>query len=234
MARRTGSRSRCVVRHSVGLAQGAGGHGVAVHELEHGRLAAQIAVRRLAPHQILQAAANVVAVGAVEVRMAGAEKRQQRQSGHGRVGPAAGVLTVSAQHVGLLAGVVGSRVPAAVGGLIVGQPFQGGLDRGLGFGRAAVTLRHAGPIGRHAKPIGVGQRLLGIVAAGRTLGGSPIFGDADPRGRTLDPTSSPSSASGQTGNRRRGQPIRSGARTPVPPSAGLALPVISRLRRQGL
>ena len=90
---------------------------------------------------------------------------KQRQPGHGGVGAAAGPLTVSARHVGLLAGLMGARVPAAVGGLIVGQPSQRGFYRGLRLGRAAVTLRHAGTVGGHAEPIGVGHGLLAVVAA---------------------------------------------------------------------
>ncbi len=90
-----------VAGHSVGLAQGAGRHRVAVHELERGRLAAEIAVRRLDSHQIFEAAANVFAVGAVEMRVAGSEERQQRQSGHGACRPCRRRLRGLGPHVGL-------------------------------------------------------------------------------------------------------------------------------------
>ena len=116
--------------------------------------------------------------------MAGGEERQQRQSGHGGVGMAAGALAVPAQHVGFLAGAVGAGVPAAVGGLIVGEPFERGFHGGLGFGRAAVTLGHAGPVRGHAEAIGVGQRLRCVAASGRPAPALPGCQRAGRRGES--------------------------------------------------
>ena len=60
---------------------------------------------------------------------------------------------------GLLAGAVGARVPAAVGGLIVGEPFQRRPSRRPRFRPCRRGSRPRRPDRGHAEPIGVGQRL---------------------------------------------------------------------------
>ena len=121
---------------------------------------AEIAVGRLRLHQELQPTADVVAVGAVEMRVAGAQEGQEHQTGHGRCGVAARILSATAGHVVLFARLMGARVPTAVGRLIVGKPFEPGLYGGFRLGRATMTLCYAGPIGSHAEPISVGHSRL--------------------------------------------------------------------------
>ena len=150
---------------------------MAVHELERGRLTGKIAVGGLRAHQVFQPTANVVAVRAVEMRVAGGEEGQQGQAGHGAIGPASGVLAIAAQHVGLLAGAVRSRIPTAIGVLIIGEPPKRGLHGGLGCCGAAAALRDAGPIRSHAKPIGVGH---GLPPSSRGMPVSETSGEPEP------------------------------------------------------
>ena len=122
---------------------------------------------------------------------------------------AAGALAVLAQHRALLAGAVGTRVPTAVGRLGFGQPFQGGLHGGLGFGRAAAALRHAGTIGSDAQPIGFGQGLLGVVARPHRRRQRDLRRADSRRFRIVRAGwLTGGGFPGQAGKRRRGEPIR--------------------------
>src|SRR6185312_1879840 len=71
---------------------------------------------------------DVVFVGTDLFRMTGAEERQQRQTGHGRVC--------------LLARTVLHDIPVAVVFLMVGQPLQSQFDAFFRRAGTAVTLDH--------------------------------------------------------------------------------------------
>jgi hypothetical protein len=111
---------------------------VAVHAGEQ-RVARQVAVRRLTAQQELQAAPDGVAVIAVQMRLAGAEKGQDGQPGDTRVRVAARPAAVVSQDLGFLPCAVAASVPAPVGILVGGQPGECRLDRRFGFGVAAVA-----------------------------------------------------------------------------------------------
>ena len=142
-----------VARHSERFAQGAGRHAVAVHDFVAGRTVGQIAVGRLVFHEVRQPPADVFPVGAFQVRMAGTQEGQQRQTGHRGIGVRAGAAAILALHARLAARPLATRVPTAVGRLVVGKPAKRRADGRLGLGVAAVTAQHARPVGRHAKAI---------------------------------------------------------------------------------
>ena len=131
---------------------------MAVHEFEGLPIAAQVAVRGLDPQQILQSAAHVFGVWADLMGMAAGQKGQQGQAGNARVGLASGVLAVASLDAQFPAGAVLVGVPAAVVGLIIGQPVQGNLDGLFAFRSCAVLLGHSGAIGHYAELIKIGQR----------------------------------------------------------------------------
>ena len=153
--------------------------------------AGEVAVGVLGLQQVLQPAADVLLIGALQVRVAGGEEGQQGQAGHAGVGLQPGVAAVVAVGPRLAAGLVLAGVPAAVGALVVGQPFQCGLHGGLGFRAAAAAACHADVVRGHAEFVGVGRAIASCVgtavrtcrrsrtAACRAGSGSPL-GELDP------------------------------------------------------
>ncbi len=75
-----------VAAHGVRFAQRERGHAVTIHIGVGFGLAGQISISALAGDQKLQSAPHIFRVVAVLVRVAGAEKRQQSQTGHGGIG----------------------------------------------------------------------------------------------------------------------------------------------------
>ena len=65
----------------------------------------------------VQAAADIFRIVAAEVRIAGAEHRQQGQAGHAGIGVGPGVGAAAAIGRGLAAGLVPPGFPAAIFGL---------------------------------------------------------------------------------------------------------------------
>ncbi len=116
-----------------------------------------------------------------------------------------------------------------VGGLIVGQPFQSRFHGGLRLGRAAMTLYHVDPVGRHAKSIGVGHRLLSLVApaasGGRQFHVGSDRGDRSQAVFSARPAARPFLR--QTGDRGRGQTagFRAGRTSAAGRSVGRGRPV---------
>ena len=98
-----------------GFAHGERRHRVAVHVGEQLGVAAEVAVGALRAAEVVEPAGDVVGVGALAVRVAGAEERQQRERRDAGVGPGAGAAAVLAQDVALLPGAEALGVPAAVG-----------------------------------------------------------------------------------------------------------------------
>ena len=97
-----------IVRHAVGLAQGDGRQGLAVHAA-----VAQVGAvgeHDVVPQQVIQAVLHHVLVLARLVRVAGAEERQQGQ-GRGRRGAGFGAGVAAVVHAGL-ADVI--EVPASI------------------------------------------------------------------------------------------------------------------------
>ncbi len=86
MARAQRLFEAAIVGHRVGFAHGERGHAVAIHERERLGSAAEIAVGALHREKILQAMLHIASVGAVAMRVAAAQQREQREAGDGRVG----------------------------------------------------------------------------------------------------------------------------------------------------
>ena len=115
-------------------------------------------------------AADVVLVLSLQMRVAGCLERQDCQARDAGIGGASSPLPIAGGDQQFPAGPVASRAPAAVGLLVLGQPFQRRLDGLLALRGRSALRGQLGPVGRRTEAVDL-RHFAGLVAA--ASGGQP-------------------------------------------------------------
>src|SRR5436305_2024413 len=98
--------------------------------------------------QEFQSMLHRLGIIALQMRVAGPEKREQRQPGDTGIGVGAGALTILIEDAPFLAGAEAVGIPTAIGTLIGGQPAKRRLDCRFAFRRTAALAQDGVVIAR--------------------------------------------------------------------------------------
>jgi hypothetical protein len=131
-----------IARHCIRFAERQSGDAVAVHGSEQLGISLQASVCCLTSQQKLQAVLNLLAIVAVEMRVASTEHGEQRQTGDSRVSPGSSASSVVTQQFRFPPCPVLIGVPATIRTLVSGEPLQSSCDGGFGRYIATMLLGH--------------------------------------------------------------------------------------------